>query len=522
MKWPAWVVTLTERARRSASRDPLLVGTFALLWIFALIPIWAPRMLPLLDLPDHLAAIGVWHRFHDATWNYEHYYRLNLLPLPYWGYFFPVHLLSYVFSIETANKIYLSAYALALPIGVAWLAHRMGRSVWLSVFAFPIVFNYNLTLGFVTFCGGLAVLFFALAALDAYMEAPSRKRAIAVFVLTLVLYFFHVLPWLFFGLSAVVLLLSHGWHPRRIGIAAGLMLPSVAIAIYAFAASRGVTAVEAGPLKLDAHFDDAMNNLQTIPTSILTASATDMTYRVMLALFAVWMTLFITARTDANDSEARAHGFAYRLEILFALSALMIFVLPGHLFKPVDLWMIAGRFVTVTAIFAVLLPHGPLNGRRKLLLIPVVVLAAYYPTQLARAWRKFDNRAESVRRLMRLVPRGSNTLVLTVGDGSDVDIDKQALPYLQFHAYAQYFAGGYDPYALSTGFPMVERKENALPAPMWKHPETFRLEQQGVFYDYVLTRNETWPHALFGPDAAGQAPLVEVDGEWRLYKVKKP
>jgi hypothetical protein len=501
-------------------RDPLLVCTFALLWSFALVPIWWPRFLPLLDLPDHLAAIAVWHRYGDASWQYAKYYDLNLLPVPYWGYFFPVHLLSYVFSIETANKLYLSAYALALPVGVALLARRMGRNPWLAVLAFPLVFNSNFSLGFVTFCGGLAVLFYAIWALDRFLERPTRAAAVAVALLTLLLYFMHVLPWLFFGLVSLVLLASHGWHPRRIAAAAALMAPSLLVALYGFRGARGSTAVNAGPLKLDARFESVLTNLKLLPTSLFTATGGDLVYRLMLALVLVWLALLVTARTDGRARAPAEHAFAWRLELIAALAAVMPFVLPTHLFKPVDLWLIGGRFVSVAALFAVILPRGRLAARRKLILVPAIALAIFYPCALARAWHRFDVRAASVRRLLADVPRGASTLTLVIGDGTDPDVEREAVPYLQFHAYAHLWSGGFDPWSLGTGFPMRTRKDTAKPAPIWKHPETFRLDAQGVAYDYLLTKNESWDHALIGPQNAAEAPLVGHDGDWRLYRVE--
>src|SRR4051794_8432326 len=78
---------MIERLRASLRRDPWLFLAFAVLWLCALVPIWRPRFLPLLDLPNHIDAIAIWHRFHIASWRYNEFYKLNLLPVPYWGYF---------------------------------------------------------------------------------------------------------------------------------------------------------------------------------------------------------------------------------------------------------------------------------------------------------------------------------------------------------------------------------------------------------------------------------------------------
>ena len=216
----AWSRTVAA-ARAGIKRDPLFFGVFVVLWICALVPLWAPRFLPLLDMPDHLDAIAIWHRYGHPDWGYSKYYDLNLIPLPYWGYFLPVHLLSYLMPIEIANKVYLSAYALLLPLSTALLARQMGRSHWLALFSFPLVFNMNFSYGFITFCAGVVVLMFALLVLDRFLEKPTTRRGWALALLSILLYLTHVLPWMFFGVASILLVFGHGWHPRRIAVDAG-------------------------------------------------------------------------------------------------------------------------------------------------------------------------------------------------------------------------------------------------------------------------------------------------------------
>ncbi len=511
---------IVAATRAGIRRDPLFVAIFAVLWVCALVPLWAPRFLPLLDLPDHIDAIAMWHRFHDASWGFGKYYDLNLLPLPYWGYFLPVHLLSYLMPIEVANKVYLSAYALCLPLGTAVLARQMGRSHWLSFFAFPLVFNMNFSYGFITFCVGIVMLTFALVVLDRYLEEPSPRRAWALFALTLALYFTHLLPWMFFGVSSIVLVFCHGWHPRRIATAAALEVPSLLVAIYGFhRAANGSTVVQTGAVAYEAKHEELINLLQLVPMRLLVGWPSNTAYWVVIALALSWLALVLTARTVADDEPARRSGFAYRLELVALVAVAAYLFLPVHLLKPVDLWMIGGRFLTVVALYGALSVHGPIARHRRWLLAPVIALSIFYPIALARTWVKFDRRAASFRRLMRRVERGSSTLVLVMGDGGDPAVDPVALPYLQFHAYAQYFAGGYDAWSLPAGFPATQKPAMALPAPRWKHPETFSFDQHGARYDYILTKGEWTEHAIFGPDDSGRAPLVAQDGDWRLYSV---
>jgi hypothetical protein len=511
---------MLARLRGWIARDPLLWGAFAVLWAASLFPIWHPRFLPLVDLPNQLAAIGVWRHYGDPAWGFSRFYELSRLPLPSWGYHAPVVLLSYLVPIEIANKLYLSAYALGLPVAAALLAQRMGRSPWYALFVFPLVFNVNFGYGFIAFCAGLTLALFALVTLDHFLEIPTRRAGAALVFLTLALYLTHLLPWLYFGFAAAVLLGCHGWHPRRMATAVLLLLPSVAVAIWTFrVAGHGHPALPAS-FAWDPQYQPLLQTMGQAPSALLCAWQDDRAYRLLLGLCAVWMILLLGARTDTHDSEARRHGFVYRLELVFALTALLVCLLPARLAKPVDVPMLGGRFVSVSLLLLFLLPHGAIVGRRKLWLVPVVALAIYYPIRLGQKWKEFDFRAASLRRLMTEVPRGSSTLTLALGDGDDPAVMKQASPLAAFHAYPQLLTGGFDPWALSTGSPMVRKESAALPAPEWRNPRSFVADEHALSYDYVLVANELEDYALFGPNDAVRFPLVRRDGMWRLYRVR--
>src|SRR5262249_16072323 len=104
-------------------RDLLLVeGGLPLVWLLltvvALIPVWRPRMLPLLDMPNHLALVRGWHNYSDPEWRIADYYALRIRPVPYFLYYLTIHLLLFAFDIEVANKIYLSAYLILFPLSL--------------------------------------------------------------------------------------------------------------------------------------------------------------------------------------------------------------------------------------------------------------------------------------------------------------------------------------------------------------------------------------------------------------------
>ena len=92
--------------RRIDARSQQLLTLLLVLGVaMAMIPLWVPRLLPLLDLPNHLAAITIWNNYHSPKWGFQRFYDLNTPLVPYWGYYFPVHTLSWIFSVETKRRL---------------------------------------------------------------------------------------------------------------------------------------------------------------------------------------------------------------------------------------------------------------------------------------------------------------------------------------------------------------------------------------------------------------------------------
>jgi len=192
--------------------------------------------------------------------------------------------------------------------------------------------------------------------------------------------------------------------------------------------------------------------------------------------------------------------------------------LPESLSHPLRWTMIASRFWSVAALFGALLPHGPIVGRRALLLVAVAVLAAWYPLRLGRAWARFDRRAASLRLVLAQLPRGSSTLTVRLGRQADPDLPATPDLWDHAHAWPQLVAGGVDPFGPANGVPLQALVPPLpLPQPAAVAPS---LEQLAPF-DYLLTQSEPHAYSLFGPDGAQVCSVVAEVGDWRLYKLRK-
>jgi hypothetical protein len=466
-------------------------------WLAALVPIWATQTLPLIDWPNQLAQVAIVLRHNDPTWGLGAYH-LHLSPVPYWGFFAPVWLLAHVFPVEIAGKLWLSGYALALPFGAARLARRLGRDPRLAVFVAPLVFSHDLDAGFVCFSGGLAALVWALAELEGFLQQPTRRRAAVLGGLVLAVYFLHPLPWLFFLVAGLALALLRPLVWRRVAIAAAVCVPSVLLALVIRAPGAG---------GFSGHYPPLIQRLSEGPSRVLVSWAGDGSFYVLLALAALWLGLVLTAEISDGD-EAAQHGWRYRLEVVFFLAVLCAFVLPEDLHAPFEWLQIASRFVALACVFGALLPHGPVEGHRRLIVCGALALAIFVPIRLAIAWHGFDKRAASLRRIASEIPRGSSTLVLRAGNVPDPALDQRPErdPLREAHAWVQLWRGGFDRFAARAGFPTTADGLIAQPPTPQRALDTDNV-------DFILTRREIAPQQL------GAGPfLIRTDGEWRLYR----
>lgn len=220
----------------------LAAGGLPLIWItltiVALVPIWHQRLLPHLDTPNHLALIRAWHSYHDPSYQIADSYNLRVRPVPYFLFYFTVHMLMYVVNIEVANKLFLSAYIVLYPLAILSLARALKRSPWLALGGFLLAFNQNWIYGFSSFLMGTTFLFFSLAALLRLLDDGRPRDAWALGIHCLFCYFSHVEAWVCFGIAAISMLVLYRRSWRRGLIASAAMLPSVMFAVAAYFEER--------------------------------------------------------------------------------------------------------------------------------------------------------------------------------------------------------------------------------------------------------------------------------------------
>ena len=152
-------------------------------WLFGAVvvlgaaPLLVGSYLPFLDLPQHLGLATIIHHLGDPAWDFDAYYLIDGRPLPYWGFYGPVYLLSFLFGVPLAAKVVLAVSAVLLPLSLMRLLAVFGRDPRLGVIAAPLAFNTNLYMGFTSFVVSLPLWLLAVAEAERPSAMPTPADA---------------------------------------------------------------------------------------------------------------------------------------------------------------------------------------------------------------------------------------------------------------------------------------------------------------------------------------------------------
>ena len=159
-----------------------------------LAPIWTVRYFPSQDGSEHLYNALIL-RFYDASWAgvFRKYLYLNTQPMPSLLGHWMLAGLMYVVRPNVAEKLLLSLYIVMLPLSVRYAVRSIERgNGFLAFMSFPLIYNMMFHKGLYSFCLSLPVFFFFVGYWLRRRGQFDWKSALLLLVLSLLLYFAHV------------------------------------------------------------------------------------------------------------------------------------------------------------------------------------------------------------------------------------------------------------------------------------------------------------------------------------------
>jgi hypothetical protein len=173
--------------------------------------LFASRLLPCVDYPQHLALSDVARRLFDLAAPEHAEYQLN-----YFTYNGLFHLLvarlSAVLPLELAGRLVVASSLLLMAGAVVALLRVLGRPPVHAALFTPVLFSFSVGWGFVNYVLATAIAVWTLVFVAKVAIRPSLGVAFAVAVLGFSCAFAHVLAMLILCFIAAALALEVGWR----------------------------------------------------------------------------------------------------------------------------------------------------------------------------------------------------------------------------------------------------------------------------------------------------------------------
>jgi hypothetical protein len=194
--------------------------------------IWTTRLFPFTDLPNHLAAATILRHFRDPACSFADYFDIELFPRPNVFHLLFCSLKLFP-SVEMANRLFLSLYALLLPLSALFFTRRTGGDRWHSVASFVLLYNMSVSWGFVGFFFSIPLVLIFAGLLVGYFDRGGWRSSSALTLILAVTFFVHALAALFMLLLFITcgLVRSKG---EPLGLLARLA-PALPLALLLFA-----------------------------------------------------------------------------------------------------------------------------------------------------------------------------------------------------------------------------------------------------------------------------------------------
>lgn len=161
-----------------------------------LVLIASTRLYPFTDIPNHLAAATIYKFYGESSNQFSEYFSLNpgLKPNVFHLLFCSLKIFP---SVELANRLLLCLYVILLPFSTLIVIRKLGGNHWFSLLSFLLVYNYNLSWGFIGFTLSIPFILIFLYYSIILVEGKRPGIILVVAGLPLLIFFIHALAAVF-------------------------------------------------------------------------------------------------------------------------------------------------------------------------------------------------------------------------------------------------------------------------------------------------------------------------------------
>ncbi len=524
---------------RLFAEDRFLFWAALVLSALVLLPLTQTDVLPLVDLGTHLGLIAQISRILSGDPMAVKHYMLQPHPSPYVVVYAMLWASTRLFGLYLGAKLVVAFAVLLTPLGVMRLAHALGRSPRMALWAYALCWDFNQSMGFLAFTTTTGLAFFFLGRAAEALGGTERQP---------------LRWWVTTAALGLILAMSHahvaGTASALVGAMALTELPNTRRFWRGFWIST-VPTFALLPWLVWSRLDNAGREVDIVaPTLGLWPNAGARVGQLFQSTFGIvtptlgrciegltFLCLLVMPLVYAAMRPGLDQSRRYVLG-MYVASWFFFLVMPHELYAPFYQYFINDRHVIYILLIGLLLPAPLFNSRRGLrMLAPGIVLAALMACTITWQFNQFHHHIAPFWRIADRIPPGSRYTVIFYEHKTP---ESGLRSITQLPAYVVAEKGGFMPFLFHTpNLPVLYVAKEMLSVPPWYDGLDFDMLRDTEGYDYLIVQGE--PEESFykiardrGLPAPPRFPkevllrtrqyTVEhrlTSGEWRLYEIVK-
>jgi hypothetical protein len=490
-----------------------------LLMVLGLATIWFARHPPMIDVPQHAAQAALLDDLLRGKSAWSELVWINLWTPYLLGYALLLPLIQ-IFSVATAIKLLLSAAYVCFVGGCFLLRRKFGSDEGLDIYAAVGFFGFAYYWGFLAFlvAAPLALGFVLLSI--RLTEKPSLARALALFLIGLLLLVSHGLAFAFAFLIGGALC-TWNWVRTRLSLwlAAPFLGLSLCTAIYMWW-SRSIEAAQGAPWSFGFRPDWGLARFLNIPlspfTGYLLPTLDNIDYAACFAIlmFAPWI---MGLRIDPKRPQ--------RL-IPLTITLLILLFVPSEAANAAFLYERFGLFLLPAYAWAFQALQVPGSSRatiRRYRLGQLAIVAAsawVLGTNAVHGWN-FGREQRGIDAVIERLDEGQRALMLVFDNASAAAANRNV--YLHYATWYQAERKGFVDFNFAWFAPLIVRFRRELVPPVEPDfecdPARFDwVRHRGANYKYFFVRGR-YPDSLFARAECPPEPIWRGDS-WTVFERK--
>ncbi len=519
------------RLRRSVRDRPLnaaLVFTAVLVCLWVLVaPFTVVRYPPLTDLPMHAASIAAFRHWFDPSWHFQDQFEFHPLEVPYLTQYTLGALFALVMPISWAVKLSTSVMLGLLPAGLAVYCKGLHKSPLMGIAGAALTWGTLTHWGFINMLGGVGLMMMGIGIALMQLERPSRRRAFALCIVSLLLFATHVFRFPFYCVALALAALFLWPANRRLFSIFLPVLPSLAL----FGAWWVVR-----PKSMESTFEHGWHKERVleIPSQLMQSFGGPQEPMILLLMakiiFLVAVYSFLCnlmtwvflrdAWLPSGERIARTIGGFFLTTSVALMFGCLFFWMPMSIGF---WWYVYPREITVAVLCGLAaLPSLPRSAWLQLPAVVALGFAVLLPTRfVTKQYAEWEAVTSDFAQIIEQIPKAPK-LAYLVEDRSGYD--SMESPFLHLPAWVQAEKGGWLSFHFATWnasplrFRVHEPKDVPPETPLrfeW-HPEWFDMRTRGAYFNWFLVRSRWTPDRQLSIDPTIER--VAHQGTWWLYK----